>query len=131
MHQRARREKLIEAGRFWATAAARNTDAQGDDDVAADAEYFNLPSDAAVAFERASAAQDARQDERFGVLEENLPVIEAWSAVHTQFRDGALRYEGVEAGLRMAGIWAGPELFRGLQLIEAGVRAALAEAREA
>ena len=47
--------------------------------------------------------------------------------VQSQFRRGGFNYAGVEAGLRMAGIWSAPELFRGLRLMEMAILGYLAE----
>jgi len=58
---------------------------------------------------------------------ENWPAIGAWLAVQSQFRRSGLRYEGVYCGLRMIGIRVTSDLFKRLQLIEAGALTALAE----
>jgi hypothetical protein len=61
------------------------------------------------------------------VLEENVPVVQAFLVVQTQLGRRGFSYAGVEAGLRMSGIWPSPELFRGLRVMEAAVRDFIAE----
>ncbi|MEJ1497540.1 MAG: hypothetical protein RPU13_13845 [Candidatus Sedimenticola sp. (ex Thyasira tokunagai)] len=71
--------------------------------------------------------QAAAVDDVFPVLETNLNIVNAWMAVQTQFTRAGFRYEGMEAGLRMAAIESPPELFAGLQVMEAAAIKALNE----
>lgn len=85
--------------------------------MAEDLEYFGAID--------AAAEYSARQED-FLVEEENWRAVQAFIAVQSQFR-GSLRYEGVQAGLEMAGIHCTSELFMRLRLMEAGAMKALAE----
>lgn len=68
---------------------------------------------------------------------DHIPALEAFLAVQTQWATvvypmgqtlhHGLRYEGVEAGLRMAGIEVTPALWGQIRLIEAGAKEALNE----
>lgn len=62
----------------------------------------------------------ARTDE-FHVLEENWSAVMAWMTVQTQMTRTGFRYEGMEAGLRMANIELTPEIFSKLQVMESTV----------
>lgn len=72
---------------------------------------------------------------REGVWPENVPAMEAYCAVATQWRvialaDGrkeaiGLDYPAVKVGLEMAGITVTPALWSDLQMIEIGARAAM------
>ena len=66
-------------------------------------------------------------DETFGVYEDNGEIVAAFLTVQSQFRRGGFRYEGVRAGLRMAGIPCSEELFRGLRTMELAVLSYLGE----
>lgn len=63
-------------------------------------------------------------DPDFAVWPENWPALLAFLACGTQWAYGALggvvglRYEGVEAALRMSGIEVTPELFEDLRAME-------------
>ncbi len=73
-------------------------------------------------------------DDSHGIWPENVPAVEAFLRVQTQWRyacpgDGTVRrlgldYPGVKAGLDLAGAEMTPDLFAELQVIEAGVLAA-------
>lgn len=74
-----------------------------------------------------------------GVWPQNAAIVEAFLIVSTQWRAVAvpggmapgrivwlgLDYAGVEAGLKAAGVAVTPELWLGLQVMEAGARDAL------
>ncbi|TVO70909.1 hypothetical protein FHP88_15760 [Sedimenticola selenatireducens] len=59
----------------------------------------------------------------FYVLEENWTAVMAWLTVQTQMTRTGFRYEGMEAGLRMATIESTPEIFSKLQVMEGAVLA--------
>jgi hypothetical protein len=87
---------------------------RGDDAAAEDLRYFG----AADAAEQYAAAET---EQRQCLVEpENWPAIEAFIAVQSQFRHAGFRYEGVKAGLEMAGIHPGRSIFAQLRLIEIG-----------
>ncbi|MEL7166969.1 MAG: DUF1799 domain-containing protein [Pseudomonadota bacterium] len=75
------------------------------------------------------------RDEQAGAWPDNVPALEAYCAVSTQWRvialaDGGekaigLDYSGVKVGLDLAGIEVAPELWSDLQMIEIGARAAM------
>ena len=75
------------------------------------------------------------RDESAGVWPENIPALEAYCAISTQWRvialaDGrekaiGLDYPAVKVGLEMAGIEVTPALWSDLQMIEIGARAAM------
>jgi len=75
--------------------------------------------------------------EEFWVLPDNLPVLELWRAVQTQWRTGpagatGLDYLGVEACIRMTARGSRrrrAEWFRGLQVMERATLEEWAEAR--
>jgi len=81
------------------------------------------------------AAIEEVSDDDFGIWLENWPAVEAFLAVHTQWRvctlpDGkaywsGLDYAGVAAGLTGAGIETSPALWRDLRVMEAAARNAL------
>ena len=96
----------------------------GQDEVAEDLRRYG-EHEAAAAYE-ARLDQDSEEDE-FLVEPENWNAVQAFLFVQSQFRDGAFRYEGVEAGLRMAGIKGRKKIFPKLRLIEAGARERLSE----
>ncbi|MEA3265208.1 MAG: DUF1799 domain-containing protein [Pseudomonadota bacterium] len=77
--------------------------------------------------------QAGRERDEFEVWPENWDTVVAFEVVSTQWRGPAfmadgraywqgLDYTGVEAGLRLAGIAATPDLFVGLRLMEAAAR---------
>jgi hypothetical protein len=63
----------------------------------------------------------------FPVLAENWDAVLAWLTVQTQFSRTGFRYEGLEAGLRMAGVECTPGLFAQLQTMEVAALEALGE----
>lgn len=72
----------------------------------------------------------ARAVERFeGVWEMNVPAVMAFLAISSQWVDQSLDYARAEAGLRLAGIDAGAELWAEIRLIEQGAAEAIREAR--
>ncbi len=95
----------------------------GQDEVAEDLRQFG-EFEAAVDYE---AGQDEQSDQ-FLIEPENCDAVQAFVLVSSQFRDGAFRYEGVAAGLAMAGIKKTKikKLFPKLRLMEAGARERLA-----
>lgn len=71
------------------------------------------------------------QEDHTGIWPEHVAAVEAYLTVQTQWRISlgmaglyaeGLDYQGVEAGLRMAGIEVTPELWAELRLIESGAR---------
>ncbi|WP_375227499.1 DUF1799 domain-containing protein [Roseobacter sp. S98] len=76
-----------------------------------------------------------QDEEHQGVWPENLPALEAYASVCTQWRllalaDGnvmavGLDYPAVKAGLELAGIGVNTALWADLQMIEIGARAAM------
>lgn len=97
--------------------------------------------------ERMEQALQARKSEKaaesspdlFGVWADNLPVIEAWSGVETQWRTAGIT--GVKTGLDYSAVIDWLELFvgrvgdrknimQGIQVMERAALAAMAELRE-
>ncbi|MDH0049629.1 DUF1799 domain-containing protein [Comamonas terrigena] len=93
----------------------------------------------------AQALQDQRvqreaepRQEGFGVYEENMPVVEAWIGVETQWLYAGMA--GVQTGLNYAGVQAWlqifikpgerPAIMRGLQLMERAALDAMNERRQ-
>jgi len=86
-------------------------------------------ADDLVFFGAVQAAEEySGEDEQttFRVEPENWPAVQAFLRVQSQFRRSGLRYEGVEAGLRMARIKRTDDLFSRIQMIEAGALRTLA-----
>jgi len=69
-------------------------------------------------------------EDAFPVLEENRPVVEAFLVVQSQLTPRGFRYEGVEAGLRMAQRDCTPDVFEGLREMESAVIEYLNEHRD-
>jgi hypothetical protein len=75
------------------------------------------------------------EDEEAGLWEVNLPALEAFSVIGTQWRvlslgEGRLLYLGLDyaaaaAGLALAGLTLPPDLWSDVQVIEAGALGAL------
>ena len=75
------------------------------------------------------------QDEEAGLWEINLPALEAFSVIGTQWRvlplgEGRLIYTGLDyaaaaAGLALAGLTVPPDIWSDVQVIEAGALGAL------
>ena len=97
----------------------------GQDEVARDLREFG-ETDAAARYERQALAI---ADAHFPVEPENWEAVEAFRLLSSQFRNGGFRYEGVQAGLSMAGMDQNKmhTLFPKLRLLEAGARERLAE----
>lgn len=104
----------MDAARHWALGGAVI------DEVDEDCQAFGIDPDV---FSARSGPQAC------GVLEENLPTVQAFLAVQTQLTSQGFRYEGVAAGLALAGIEASPELFAGLRVMERAACEAIAERR--
>ncbi|MBL3601302.1 MAG: DUF1799 domain-containing protein [gamma proteobacterium endosymbiont of Lamellibrachia anaximandri] len=109
MHVGDHPKKLIEAAQYWAAQGKESGADESQEDLAA----FGAPDEI--------QAQVEALPEDFRVLPENWDTITAWLAVQTQMTKTGLRYEGVEPGLRMAGITLTPKRFEDLQLMEATV----------
>lgn len=91
----------------------------------------------ALQSQRAERESEPRQ-EGFGVYEENMPVVEAWCGVETQWLYAGMA--GVQTGLNYAGVQAWLQIFikpgerqaimRGLQLMERAALDAMHERRQ-
>lgn len=81
-----------------------------------------MDADLAAMNAPAAIRQSAKaKPDNFYVLEENWPAVLAWLTVQTQMTRTGFRYEGMEAGLRMANIELTPEIFSKLQVMEGAV----------
>lgn len=106
----------MEAASAWVAAGRSTGRDETDDDLAA----WRAPDEI-----RDRAREDAPGG--FPVIEDNWATVAAWMAVQTQFTRTGFRYEGIEAGLRMAAIDCTPQLFENLRIMEAAALEALSE----
>lgn len=80
-----------------------------------------------------------QDEDNVGLWEENLPALEIFGAIGTQWRvvargEGELHYVGLDysaaaAGLSLAALTVSPQLWADVQMIEAGAVAALNRSR--
>lgn len=105
-----------------------------------DARRFDLPEEAVEAIRAALTPADADE----GVWPENVAIVAAFLTVASQWRTTAigggmepmrmlwigLDYAGAKVGIEAAGMTITPELWNGLQVMEAAARDALNGVRE-
>lgn len=100
----------------------------------------------AAEIERVAASLQEQREQRqvkpdeqtFGIYQENMPVVDAWSGVETQWLHAGLA--GVMTGLNYAGVQAWLQIFikpgerasimRGLQVMERAALGAMHELRQ-
>lgn len=113
------------AGCAWATGALAGPSADETDEVLQDAEKFGLPL----------SAEDLEPQASGGVWRQNLPALEAFLAMTTQWncvglatggvRVIGLNYTAAPAAFELAGIDVTPETWADVQIIECGAREAM------
>ena len=103
-------KKLIDAALHWARGGKPDNE-----ELLEDLDMFGAPPEVVEAWTASN------KPEIFEVFPENKLAVEAFLCVQTQMRREGFRYEGVEAGLRMAGIDLDPDLFDSLRLMEVSI----------